>query len=388
MSASAILRNAKLIEAGSTRTLDFFIKDGLISSSRPSDENADFNCDCPAYDLAGKYLFPGIFESHIHGSVGVDLNHINDEKLDRFSTYLASRGVTAFFASIISDSDEKFCELLNFYAQAAERDLPGARLAGIHLEGPWISPHRSGAIATANLKLPQSEILDRYQEAANGWIKYITIAPELEGALDLIEKSATKGIAAGIGHTEADYDLGLKAIARGAKLATHLGNAMPQLHQRRPGIVGAILESDLHLELIFDGVHIHPANLRLIAKTVSHDRIIGISDATMARGLADGDYILGDMEVKVENGISRLKGCDVLAGSTLDSIRAVENAAEILDADIEAVYPFFSLNPARLFSLNTGEIAVGRLADLLAFDEKFELSDTWVAGRHVFSAVL
>lgn len=382
------MRNAKLTSAGTTRNLDIFIKDGLINNLLPAGENSDLPRNWPVYDLKGKYVFPGIFDSHIHGSNGVDLNHIDNEKLDHFSCYLAKHGVTAFFASIVSDSDEKLYKLLQFYAQAAERDLPGARLAGIHLEGPWISPRRSGAISAANLKRPQLELLKRYQAAAQGWIKYITVAPELEGAFELIEKSPCYGISVGLGHTEASYELGCEAIAKGAKLATHLGNAMTRIHQRRPGIIGAILESDLPVELIFDGIHIHPANLRLISKIVSFDRIIGVSDATMARGLADGDYVLGTMEFTLENGVSRLKGSNTLAGSTLDPIQAIKNAAEILDVDIKEVYPFFSLNPARLYSQNTGEIAEGCLADLLVFSENFELSETWVAGRHVFSAVL
>lgn len=388
MPDSVILRNAKLTGADFSPFQDIYIKDGIISDLLPTSEKARFNCDCPSFDLEGKYLFPGIFESHIHGSIGIDLNHIDEEKLGRFSSYLASRGVTSFFASIVSEKEEKLLELLRFYAGTAEKDLSGARLAGIHLEGPWISPLRTGAIAAEHLKSPDPETLDRYQEAAQGWIRYITIAPELDGALELIEKAALEGIVAGLGHTEADYDLGREAIARGAKVATHFGNAMPRPHQRRPGLVGAILESKLHLELIFDGVHIHPANLRLIARTVSHERIIGISDATMARGLPVGDYHLGDMEIRVSEGISRLKDSDVLAGSTLDSMDAIQNAAEILNADLNEVYPFFSSNPAGLFSQNTAKIEVGKRADLAAFDEKFKLSDTWVDGRHVFSGVV
>lgn len=388
MSATAILRNAKLIETGNLQKQDLFIKDGLINSIYPSSEKIRFDCNCPSYDLEGKYLFPGIFESHLHGSAGIDFNQIDLERLDQISIYLAGRGVTSFFVSIVSQEEEKLFELLRFYAWAAEKDLPGARLAGIHLEGPWISPRRSGAISTANLKTARPETLDRYQQAADGRIRYITVAPEVEGALDLIEKADAKGIVVGIGHTEADYDQGREAIARGAKLATHFGNAMPWPHQRQPGIVGALLESGLQLELIFDGVHVHPVNLRLIAQLVSLDRIIGITDATMARGLPDGDYTLGDMAIRVDKGISYLSDSDVLAGSTLDPIHAVHNAAKILDAEIRDVYPLFSSNPASLFSLNTGEIHTGKKADLLALNQNFKLCDTWVAGRHVFSAML
>ena len=388
MSSTFILRNAKLIGTGNLQEQDLFIKDGLVDSLYPSSEKTQFDSTCPSYDLEGRYLLPGIFESHLHGSAGIDFNHIDSEKLEQISMYLAGRGVTSFFVSLVSEKEEKLYELLRFYARSAEKDLPGARLAGIHLEGPWISPRRSGAISPANLKTAQPETLDRYQEAANGLIRYITVAPEIEGAFDLIEKADAEGIIVGLGHTEADYDQGREAIARGAKLATHFGNAMVWPHQRHPGIMGAIVESELQLELIFDGIHVHPLNLRLIAQLVSCDRIIGITDATMARGLPDGDYILGDMAIRVEKGISHLKDSKVLAGSTLDPIHAVQNAAKFLDAEFKDVHPLFSSNPARLFSLNTGEISPGKEADLLVFDENFKLCDSWVAGRHLASAVL
>ena len=386
MTAGLILRNVKL-HSDESQLTDVFIEHGLICGFTPAGEKTGFPY-YPSHDLDGKYLYPGIFDCHLHGSIGVDFNYINPEKLEHLSLYLASRGVTSFFASIVSDSEEKIKKLCQFYARAAEGKLGGARLAGIHLEGPWISPQQSGAIARDYLSLPQIEMLDRYQEATNGWIKYITIAPELDGALELIEKAASENIVVGLGHSTADYDVTREAIKRGARLATHLGNAMPQMHQRRPGIVGAILDSDLHVELIFDGIHLHPAILRLIAKTIKPDRIIGISDATMARGFRDGVYSLGISEIEGKGGVSFLKNSDWLAGSTLGSIQAIENASEILDSSIKSVYPFFSRNPARLFSQNSGEICVGMIADLLSFNEDFDLCDTWVSGKHVYSAVL
>ncbi len=364
---------------------DLLLSEGYIRKSRPAGQcdfgKVDFAMDCSEF-----VAIPGIIDTHTHGSVGVDANHINEADLSLLSAFFASQGVTSFFLSILSEDPAIMETLLPLYADCIERGgLHGARLSGIHLEGPWLAPSRKGAMPEAYLKESNLELFLHYQELARGHIKYMTVAPEIEDGLDLIELASNHGVVVGVGHSDADYDTAREAFARGARVATHLCNAMRPIDHHEPGILGAVLESDLYCETILDGRHLHPGMVRLIDKTVGRDRIVAITDAIMAAGLKDGNYILGANEVVVKDGDARLAQGNARAGSTLVSSAGLRNAMRFLDTDVAGVVPIFCENPARLYGLNDrGKILPGMLADIVLLDSDMNIAHTFVGGRRVF----
>ena len=235
------------------------------------------------------------------------------------------------------------------------------------------------------LRKGDPELLRSYQERAEGGIRYLTVSPEVEGVLDLIPAAGELGITAAIGHSGADYETSMEAIAKGAAAATHTFNAMGLFHQHRPAIMGAALESDVYCEMICDGRHLHPGSVRLLIKAKGLDRVVAITDSIMAAGLPDGKYHLGVNEVVVEDGDAKLADTGVRAGSTLTQDTALRNLLAFTRRPIEELLPALTENPARLIGVfgRKGSIADGKDADLVVLDGEDRVDLVFCRGRRL-----
>jgi N-acetylglucosamine-6-phosphate deacetylase len=254
-------------------------------------------------------------------------------------------------------------------------------ILGVHLEGPFISKEYKGAHAEEHIIPPSKDalikIINRYSRMA----RLVTLAPELPNADEVIDCVTDLGAAVALGHSSATYTEAMRAIEKGIKLFTHLPNAMRGLHHREPGAVGAALDSDVYVSLICDGVHLHPAFVRLVSKIKGYDRICLITDAISSTDLADGVYRLGKLTIFVTNGVARLFN-GVLAGSTLTMERAVQNFMKFTNCSLPEAVRCATLNPACILGidLKTGSIEVGKKADLVVFDENFNIKHVFFSG--------
>ncbi len=342
--------------------------------------------DAPAagevIDLAGKALVPGFVDIHTHGAVGVDVNGASTGDLEKIAAFFAGNGTTSFLASILTDTEEqtRWCigQCRDFHRHGGR----GAELLGIHLEGPFLASAYKGAMPEHLLRRGDPGLLRSYQDHAGGCIRYLTVSPEVEGVLELIPAARELGIVTAIGHSGADYDTAMAAIAAGAAAATHTFNAMQLLHQHRPAILGAVLESDVYCEAICDRRHLHPGIVRLLLKTKGLDRVAAITDSIMAAGLPDGNYHLGVNEVVVEAGDAKLVSDGTRAGSTLTQDTALRNLLEDTGRPLEEVLPLLTENPARLIGVfdRKGSIADGKDADLVVLDGENRVEAVFLRG--------
>lgn len=336
-------------------------------------------------DAGGGFILPGFMDPHCHGGRGIDCNRASCQDFLDLSSHLAQKGVTAWLASLAPDSKEGTLRALDQAAQAIESQQGGAQLIGIHLEGPFLSPHYRASLDASFLKAVDLDLLDDYVKASRGYIRSMTLAPELPGALDLIDRCRSLGIAVALGHSDASYEETIRAWERGAGCVTHLANAMPPLHHRRPGILGAALDSDLYTEIICDGIHLHPAFVRLVAKIKGSGRLIAVTDAMMAAGLEDGDYSLAGQAVRVKEGQPRLAD-GRLAGSTLSMDQALKNLMTFTGKSLGELMPAFSANAASFLGLEAkkGRLAPGYDADLLILGPDYRLGQVFCRGQMIY----
>lgn len=335
------------------------------------------------YDAAGKKVVPGFIDIHTHGAVGVDVNGASAADLEKIGMFFAGNGTTSWLASVLTDTEEQTRWCIDRYKEWKKEARNGAELLGVHLEGPFLASAYKGAMPEHLLRTGDAGLLRSYQEQAEGGIRYLTVSPEVEGTVDLIPAAGELGIVTAIGHSGADYDTAMAAIAAGAKAATHTFNAMQLLHQHRPAILGAVLESDVYCEAICDGRHLHPGIVRLLLKTKGLDRVVAITDSIMAAGLPDGKYHLGVNEVVVEDGDAKLASDGTRAGSTLTQNTALKNLLKFTDRPLEEVLPLLTENPARLIGVfdRKGSIAGGKDADLVVLDGESNVETVFLKGR-------
>jgi len=338
-------------------------------------------------DLKGHIVAPGFIDLHIHGSEGHDATSGEVESLLSLAHSLVRHGVTAFIPATVTASHETILQAAKATAEAIKAQggsLEGARILGLELEGPYINPERKGAQNPDFIRKPNWDEFSEYWNAACEKIRTITVAPELPGALEFIEKAVALGVVVSLGHTNASYEEAKAAIAAGATRATHLFNAMPPWHHRAPGVVTACLESpQVVVELICDLVHVAPPMLRLAWRLAGSFRTALITDAIAAGGLSDGTYTLGDLTVEVRGGVARLED-GTLAGSTLTMDQAVRNAVAVgiplQDALIMASY-----TPARACGEpSIGLIYPGSRADFVVLTpEELTLERVYVGGKRL-----
>ena len=349
----------------------------LLEAGAPIPEGAQ------VVDVSGKRVVPGFIDIHSHGAVGVDVNGASAEDLERICRFFAGNGTTSWLCSVLTDTVEQTQWCIDQFRLHKAGDQPTSELLGIHLEGPFLAPEYKGAMPGHLLRKGDPDLLRAYQERARGDIRYITVSPEVEGASDLISEAGKLGIVPAIGHSGADYETSMEAIRKGAQAATHTFNAMGLLHQHRPAIMGAVLESDVYCEMICDGRHLHPGVVRLLLKTKGLDKVVVVTDSIMAAGLPDGNYHLGVNEVVVADGDARLASTGVRAGSTLTQDTALRNLLAFTGHPIEQLLPALTENPARLIGVfdRKGSIADGKDADLVVLDGENRVDMVFTRGR-------
>jgi N-acetylglucosamine-6-phosphate deacetylase len=334
----------------------------------------------PDVDLPGATIVPGFVDSHVHGGGGASFDSADPEEALRVVAAHRAHGTTTMVASLVTDSIEGLAGSMRELAPLVD----DGHLAGLHLEGPWLSPTHAGAHDPGLLVEPTPAAVDTLLGAAQGRLRMVTMAPELPGGLDAVRALTAAGVVAAVGHTDATYDQTRAALDAGATVGTHLFNAMRGLHHREPGPVAALLEHpDAFVELIADGVHLHPAVLRLAATRKPHLAVF-VTDAMAAAAAGDGDYELGPLSVQVRDGVARLVSNGAIAGSTLTMASAVRFAVGSVGLPIEDAVRAATTTPATMLGLErVGALRPGYRADLVALDEDLAVIDVLQRGRWV-----
>lgn len=334
-------------------------------------------------DAQGCYVIPGLIDVHTHAALGEDASDGKREGMPIMARHYASQGVTSWCPTTMTLKEPVLTaamEVIRDYA--ADPDPKGAKVAGIHLEGPFLSYAKRGAQAAENLHAPDAEMFHRLNAASGGLVKLVTVAPEEPGAIEFI-KAVSPVCTVSVGHTTADYDTAMAAYAAGASHATHLYNGMPSLLHRAPGVIGAAFDAGATVELITDGLHIDPAVVRLTAKLFG-EKLVLISDSLRCAGMPDGDYELGGQPITMRNGKATLTGTDTLAGSSIHLMDGLRRAVSF-GVPLEAAVTAATLTPAKAIRMDReiGSLDAGKWADLVVLDRELNVKAVYINGRQV-----
>jgi len=334
-----------------------------------------------AIDVRGLFVAPGFTDLQVNGAAGYAFTDTDPAGVGAAADRCVAHGTTGLLATLVSVPRPQLRQAMSSVVRAAH-----PAILGVHLEGPFIAPERKGAHEGRYLVRPSRNALRGLLEGYEGLVRLVTLAPELPGADEVIEGILSAGAVPALGHSDATYAQARDSVDRGVRSFTHLFNAMRPFHHREPGPMGAALDTDAYVALICDGVHVHPAAVRLAAKAKGYDRMCLVTDAMAAAGLPDGTYALGGQPVTVRDGEARLAD-GTLAGSTLSMDRAVKHFLDWTGCSLPEAVRCASLNPARLLGLDDrkGSLEVGKDADLVAFDEELVVHHTIVGGKVVFS---
>ncbi|MEU7831981.1 MULTISPECIES: N-acetylglucosamine-6-phosphate deacetylase [unclassified Nonomuraea] len=334
------------------------------------------------HSLGGRHVVPGFVDLHNHGGAGGSFPTGEQDRARDAVALHERHGTTTMVASLVTGALDDLARATSSLAELCDDGL----LAGIHFEGPYISRARCGAHNPGLLREPSPREFGELLKAGRGHVRMLTIAPELPGALETIRMAAAEGVLAALGHSDATYEQTLAGIEAGATVATHLYNALPPLGHRTPGPIAALLEDErVTIELINDGVHVHPAMLRLAYEVAGPARTALITDAMAAAGMGDGTYVLGSMDVIVTDGVARLAEGDSIAGSTLTMDVAFRRAVQEMGLTLSETVQLTSLTPARVLGVadRAGSIAVGKAADLVVLSDELEVAGVMKRGAWV-----
>lgn len=338
------------------------------------------------YEYLGEIVAPGLVDTHIHGYAGKDIMNAEEGALNVISKGLLECGVTSFLPTTLTDSKEKTDAAVKRVGKEY-KDVEGAKVRGIFLEGPFFTEKYKGAQNPAYMSDPKIDYLKDWIEISDGLVNKIAIAPEREGAEDFIKKANAMGVRVALGHSDATFDQAVAAVDAGANIFVHTYNGMSGLHHREPGMVGAAMSTDAISELICDGHHVNPNAANILMNAKGRDKVALITDCMSAGGMADGDYMLGDFPVRVEGGTARLKDGGSLAGSILKLKEAVKNVIDWEIADIFEAIQMASLVPAKSVGIDDvcGKLKEGYSADFIVLDYDMNLEKTFLNGKLVYS---
>ncbi|APH15913.1 N-acetylglucosamine-6-phosphate deacetylase [Clostridium sporogenes] len=333
-------------------------------------------------DAKGLYISPGFIDVHIHGSGGKDAMDGEIESIKVISNTIAKRGVTSFLPTTMTMAKEHIYKALDVIEEAMNMDLGGAKVLGAHLEGPFINPKYKGAQKVDFIKNPSFDFIKGYENV----IKIITLAPEKDENFKFLKYiKENTDIVLSIGHSDATYEQAMAAIDNGISRATHTFNAMTPLNHRKPGIIGAIMNTDISCELIADNIHVHKGAVNVLTKIKGKDKIILITDSMRAGCMNNGIWELGGQKVIVKKGSARLED-DTLAGSILTLDNAIKNMKNNIDASLCEIISMVTINPAKDINIydKKGSIKKGKDADIAIFDKDINISMTIVEGNIVY----
>ncbi len=337
----------------------------------------------PDVDLPDATVVPGFVDMHVHGGGGGSFTGGDVEEISRALDFHRAHGTTTCLASLVTAGRDDLRRAVGVLADLVADGL----LGGIHLEGPWLNPVRGGAHDRHQLRAPDGREIDELLLAGRGAIRMVTLAPELDGGLDAVRRLAEAGVTVAVGHTDASYDLTRRAIAAGARVGTHLFNAMRPVHHREPGPALALLEDPrVTVEIVGDGVHVHPALQRHVISAAGPARVALVTDAMAAAGMPDGCYRLGPLEVTVTAGSARLPGTGTIAGSTatMDELfrRGTQASGLPRSAAVTAAAEMTASTPARALGLiDVGDLRPGHRADLVVLDAACRVTAVMAGGR-------
>ena len=374
-----LIKNCNIIYLDRIENGSVLIENGKIKEINPANPT-----DTDVIDANGLYLSPGFIDVHIHGAGGHDTMDGTFEAINEIAKVIVKRGTTSFTPTTMTVAADDIRKSMKVIKEAKLNGTDGANVLGAHLEGPFINSSAIGAQNPNFLIPPSIENFNKIVGDCEDAVTSITLAPEVDGAKELTKYLSSKGIVVSIGHTKANYDQAMEGIKCGCSHATHLFNAMTPLAHREPGVVGAVLDSDITTETISDGIHIAYPSLRIAYKAKGTDKVLLVTDAMMACCMPDGKYSLGGQDVIVENGAARLLS-GALAGSVLTLDNAVRNVYKNSEYPLYEVVKMASYNGAKFCKVDNrkGQIKEGFDADLLLFDEDINIKSVLVNGKIV-----
>ena len=378
-----LLKNAKIVLKDRVIEGDILTADGIIRDiiDRKSPVKAETLEVENSIDLDGKYVVPGFIDVHIHGSNGADAMDGTAEALKTISSYIATKGTTKFLATTLTSSKEELINVLKIAADLQNKEIDGATIFGVHMEGPYFDIEYKGAQNEKYMKPATEKEIKDYLDVKPGLVKMMSLSPHTEQSIETVKFLRENGVIVSVGHSAAKFNDVMKAVDAGLSHSTHTFNGMRGINHREPGVAGAVLISDkINAEVIFDKIHIHPEIVRLMIKAKGTDKVVCITDAMAATGLPNGDYKLGELDVYVKDGEARLKSNDSLAGSVLTMDKAFKHVIELGYPIYEAV-KLTSTNAAVEFGLNAGAIEVGKEADFTVLDDSYNVDMTIVNGN-------
>jgi len=358
------------------------IRGGRIEAAGPAVSAAGAH----VVDLPGLTLVPGFIDLHVHGGGGFSLATDREDEIRSFARWAPSHGVTGFLAGVVARSPEEAAPAIATVQSA--RPTEGAELLGVNLEGPFVNPARRGALPETWASAPQAGLFQVLLEAGGESLRLMTVAPEVSGALDIIRRGVDAGVRMSVGHTDAGYEEALAGFRAGATHVTHLFNAMRPFHQRDPGAGGAALDSPaVTVEVIADGVHLHPATVRMIFKMFGPGRVALITDGVPPAGLGGGVFRLGGQEARLEGGRVTLPD-GTIAGSAATMDEVVANAVRWGGVSLADAARMASTVPAAVAGAGErkGRIAPGYDADIVALSEDLRVEAVWAGGRPLSGA--
>ena len=381
-----LLKNGRIVLKNKLVNGSISIFDGKIEKIFENNFDLDEKNFDEIIDLNQKYLGPAFVDVHTHGADGADAMDVSEEALRKISKYLAKEGTANFLATTLTSTKEILKNVLGIVAKLQDKDIDGANIFGVHMEGPYFSVEYKGAQNEKYMKPAGIKELDEYLSVKEGLVKLFSISPHNQENLEAIKYLSDRGVIASVGHSAAKYEDVIKAVNYGLTHATHTYNAMKGFTHREPGVVGAVFNSDeIMAEIIFDKFHVHPEAVRTLIKIKGVDKVVCVTDSMSATGLPEGKYKLGELDVNVKDGQARLAMNDALAGSVLRMDGAFRNLIE-LGYSITDVFKMTSTNAAKEFKLNSGEIKVGKDADIVIMDKDYHVCMTFVKGKVKFSA--